>query len=154
MSSQKTRHQNLNSYWVMNSLGDNLSTQQRYPPQSLKYKGMYACIMNIYVPHEVKYQRALAKRTSQMNLMLKYDNNHRLEVKLYDKRDDFIFAIVNLSFEGSNIPQSPTYGFCVSQLIRYSRAFSLYEDFQLRIRLLTSQFFFEKGHYLFVFLFV
>ena len=34
MSSQKTRHQKLNSYWVMNSLGDNLSAQQRYPHQS------------------------------------------------------------------------------------------------------------------------
>ena len=27
---------------------------------------MYACIIN--VPHEVKYQRAIAKRTSQMML--------------------------------------------------------------------------------------
>ena len=44
MSSQKTRHQKLNSYWVMNSLGDNLSTQQRYPLQSIKYKNMYASI--------------------------------------------------------------------------------------------------------------
>ena len=34
MSSQKIRHQKLKSYWAMNSLGDNLSTQQRYPPQS------------------------------------------------------------------------------------------------------------------------
>ena len=59
MSSQNTRHQKLHSYWVMNSLGDKLSTQQRYPPQSLKYKNMYACIKNIYVPHEVKYQRVL-----------------------------------------------------------------------------------------------
>ena len=55
MSSQKTRHQKLNSYWVMNNLGDNLSTQQRY-----------ACIINIYVPRVVKNQRALAKRTSQI----------------------------------------------------------------------------------------
>ena len=58
MSSQKTRHQKLNSYWVMNSLGDNLSTQQRYPPQSLKCKNMYACIIHKYVPREVKHQRA------------------------------------------------------------------------------------------------
>ena len=36
MSSQKTRHQNLNSYWVMNSLVDkNMSTQQRYPPHHI-----------------------------------------------------------------------------------------------------------------------
>ena len=27
---------------------------------------IYACIMNIYVPNEVKYQRAIAKRTSQV----------------------------------------------------------------------------------------
>ena len=67
MSSQKTRHQKLNSYWVMNSPGDNLSTQQRYPHQSLKYKNMYAYIINIYLPHEVKYQRALAKRTFNGN---------------------------------------------------------------------------------------
>ena len=66
MSSQKTRHQKLNSYWVMNSLGDNLSTKQRYPPQSFKYKHMYGCIRNIHVPHEVKYQCALAKMTSQI----------------------------------------------------------------------------------------
>ena len=66
MSSRKTRHQKLNSYWVMNSLGDNLSTHQRYPPQSKEYKNTYACIINIYVPHEVKYQRVLAKRTSQV----------------------------------------------------------------------------------------
>ena len=26
---------------------------------------MYACTINTYVPHEVKYQRALAKRTPQ-----------------------------------------------------------------------------------------
>ena len=31
-----------------------------------KYKNMYACIMNIHVPHEVKYQHAFVKRTSQM----------------------------------------------------------------------------------------
>ena len=67
MSSQKTRHQKLNSYWVMVSLGDQyLSPQQRYPPQSFKYKDIYACIINIYVPHEVKNPRALAERTSRI----------------------------------------------------------------------------------------
>ena len=34
----------------------------------LQYKDMYACIIKIYVPraHEVKYQRVIAKRTSQI----------------------------------------------------------------------------------------
>ena len=68
MSSQNTRRKKLNSHWVMNSLGDKLSTQQRYPPppQSLKYQNMYACIINVHVPHEVKNLRASAKRTSQI----------------------------------------------------------------------------------------
>ena len=30
-----------------------------------KYRNIYACIINIYVPHEVKNQRALAKRASR-----------------------------------------------------------------------------------------
>ena len=31
-----------------------------------KYKNIYACIINMYVPHEVKIQRALVKRTSRI----------------------------------------------------------------------------------------
>ena len=66
---------------------------------------------------------------------MKYDDFHRLQVKLYDKRDDFnfvIFDIVNFPFLCSNIPQSPAYGVFVSQLIRYARASTLYEDFIMR----------------------
>ena len=33
-----------------------------------KYKNMYVTIINIYVSHEVKYHRAIAKRTSHMML--------------------------------------------------------------------------------------
>ena len=58
---------------------------------------------------------------------------------LYDKRDDFDFAIVNLTFMRSNIPESPAYGVYISQLIRYSRACSDYQDFLIRGRLLTSK---------------
>ena len=39
----------------------------------------------------------------------------------------------------NNIPQSPAYGVFVSQLIRYARASSLYEDFIMRSQLLTSK---------------
>ena len=76
---------------------------------------------------------------SYLDLLMKYDNFHRLQVKLYDKRDDFNFNIVNFPFLSSNIPQSPAYGVFVSQLIRYARASSLYEDFITRSQLLTSK---------------
>ena len=76
---------------------------------------------------------------SYLDLLLKYDNVHRLQVKLYDKRDDFNFNIVNFTFLCSNIPKSPAYGVFVSQLIRYARASSMYEDFNMRSKLLSSK---------------
>ena len=42
--------------------------------------------------------------------------------KLFDKRYDFNFPIVNFPFICSNIPAAPAYGVYMSQLIRYSRA--------------------------------
>ena len=35
----------------------------------------------------------------------------------YDKRDDFDFPIVNFRYLSRNIPESPVYGFFVSQLM-------------------------------------
>jgi hypothetical protein len=49
--------------------------------------------------------------------------------KLYDKRDDFNFPIVNIPFICSNIPAAPVYGVYISQLIRYCRACGSYQDF-------------------------
>ena len=49
-------------------------------------------------------------RASYLDLDLSYDRDKRLQVKLYDKRDDFNFNIVNFPFLSSNIPQSPAYG--------------------------------------------
>jgi hypothetical protein len=57
---------------------------------------------------------------------------------IYDKRDDFDFAIVNFPFLCSKVQLSPAYGVYVSQLIRYARACSAYEDFSERLRLLTN----------------
>ena len=47
--------------------------------------------------------------------------NGKLTTRLYDKRDDFNFPIVNFPFLSSNIPSAPAYGVYVSQLIRYAR---------------------------------
>ena len=84
--------------------------------------------INIIYPVEleIKDTTDADHHASYLDLLLKYDNFHRLQVKLYDKRDDFNFDIVNFPFLSSNIPQSPAYGVFVSQLIRYARAASLY----------------------------
>ena len=52
----------------------------------------------------------------------------RLNTKIYDKRDDFNFPIVNFPYLCNNTPVAPAYGVYVSQLIRYSRASSKYVD--------------------------
>jgi len=63
---------------------------------------------------------------SYLDLYLEHDINGTLTTKLYDKRDDFDFPIVNYPFLDSNIPLSPAYGVYMSQLIRYSRTCNSY----------------------------
>ena len=97
--------------------------------------------INIIYPLEleIKDTTDADHHASYLDLLLKYDNFHRLQVKLYDKRDDFNFDIVNFPFLCNNILQSPAYGVFVSQLIRYARASSMYQDFIMRSQLLSSK---------------
>ena len=67
------------------------------------------------------------------------ESNNRLYTKLYDKHDDFDFHIVNFRFLSSNIPSSPSYGVYISQLIRYERCSSYYDDFGYRDKPLADR---------------
>ena len=71
-------------------------------------------------------------------LHLEIDSEGRLRTKLYDKRDDFNFPILNFPFICSNIPAAPAYEVYISQLIRHSRACGSYQDF-LDIGLLLTR---------------
>jgi hypothetical protein len=62
------------------------------------------------------------RSASYFDLHLEIDTKGKLNTKLYDKRDDFNFPIINFPFLSSNIPSAPAYGVYVSQLICYSRA--------------------------------
>ena len=48
--------------------------------------------------------------------------------KIYDKRDDFNFEIVNFPFLDGDVPRSPSYGVYISQLIRFARVCSNVND--------------------------
>ena len=67
-----------------------------------------------------------------LDLHLEFNEDGELFTRLYDKRDDFDFPIVNFPYLSSDIPESPAYGVFVSQLIRYARVCSKYEDFLFR----------------------
>ena len=43
-----------------------------------------------------------------------------VKTKIYDKRDDFDFAIVNFPFLDGDVPRSASYGVYISQLIRFA----------------------------------
>ena len=93
----------------------------------------------IYPPElEVKETTDTASSASFLDLYLEFDDSGQLSTKIYDKRDDFNFKIIN-------IPASPAYGVYISQLIRYARASSNYSDFlkrhlHLRNRLLDQDY--------------
>ena len=70
---------------------------------------------------------------------LEFDEDGKFLTRLYDKRDDFGFPIVNFPYLSSNILESPTYGVIVSQLIRYARGCSKYNYFLFRGSILVSK---------------
>ena len=74
-----------------------------------------------------------------LDLTFIIDNGGKLSTRLYDKRDDFDFHIVNFPYLSSNIPSGPSYGVYISQLIRYARCCSHYDDFRYRHKCLVDR---------------
>ena len=56
--------------------------------------------------------------------------------KIYEKRDDFDFEIVNFPFLDGDVPRAASYGVYISELIRVS---SHVTDFNTRNKLLTAK---------------
>jgi hypothetical protein len=88
---------------------------------------------------EIKDTIDTDRSASYLDIHLEFDSEGRLRTKLYDKRDDFNFPIVNFPFICSNIPAPPAYGVYISQWIRYSKACGSYQDFLDRGLLLTRK---------------
>ena len=74
-----------------------------------------------------------------LDLTFIIDSGGKLSTRLYDKRDDFDFHIVNFPYLSSNIPSGPSYGVYISQLIRYARCCSHYDDFRYRHKCLVDR---------------
>ena len=65
--------------------------------------------------------------------------DNKFITKLYDKRKDFNFQIVNFPFLCGNIPKKQSYGVFISQIIRFSRVCMEYEDFVIECRILIRK---------------
>ena len=75
-----------------------------------------------------------------LDLTFIIDSGGELSTRLYDKRDDFDFHIVSFPYLSSNILSGPSYGVYISQIIRYARCCSHYDDFRYRHKCLVDQF--------------
>ena len=62
-----------------------------------------------------------------------------VKTKIYDKRDDFDFDIVNFPFLDGDVPRSASYGVYICQLIRFARVSSHVDDFNTRNKVLTAK---------------
>ena len=63
----------------------------------------------------------------------------QLDMKLFDKRDDFPFAIVRMPFASSNMPTSMFYGSIGAEILRVGRVSSSTENFISSSKILVSR---------------
>ena len=91
-------------------------------------------------PTELQLNRANSSDTEapflDLNLCI---SNGTVSTKIYDKRDDFDFDIVNFPFQDGDVPRRTSYGVYISQLIRFARASSNLNDFNYRNKALTAK---------------
>ena len=91
-------------------------------------------------PTELQLNRANSSDTEapffDLNLCI---SNGTVSTKIYDKRDNFDFDIVNFPFLDGDVPRRTSYGVYISQLIRFARASSNLNDFNYRNKALTAK---------------
>ena len=66
-------------------------------------------------------------------------SNGMVSTKIYDKRDDFDFDIVNFPFHDGDVPRRTSYGVYISHLISFARPSSSVSDFNCRNKALTAK---------------
>ena len=115
------------------------NSTSRYLDDLLNIDNIYFAQMvdRIYLK-ELQLNRANSSDTEapflDLNLCI---SNGTVSTKIYDKRDDFDFDIVNFPFLGGDVPRRTSYGVYIAQLIRFARAFSNLNDFNYRNKALT-----------------
>ena len=87
-------------------------------------------MVNLIYPSELQLNEANVSDTeaSFLDLHLSIISDGFVQTKIYDKRDDFDFDIVNFPFLDGDVPRSTSYGVYISQLIRFARVSSHVDD--------------------------
>ena len=97
-------------------------------------------VSQIYPSELKRLNKAKAYNTEVASLDFHLSiSNDIVSTKIYDKRDDFDFEIVNFPFLDGDVSRSTSYGVYISQLIRFVRTSSYVADFNTRNKLLTQK---------------
>ena len=96
--------------------------------------------VNQIYPPELQLNKANISDTEApfLDLHLSVANGF-VSSKIYDKRDDFDFDIVNFPFLDGDVPRRASYGVYISQLIRFARVCNHVTDFNARNKCLTAK---------------
>ena len=99
------------------------------------FEGM---VNRIYYPPELQLNKANTSDTEApfLDLHLSISNGF-VSSKIYNKRDDFDFDIIDVPFLDGDVPRFTSYGVYISQLIRFARVCSHVADFNARNKRLT-----------------
>ena len=113
---------------------DAFNTTSRYLDDILNINNVYFDTMkNQIYPSELQLNKTNTSDTEaaflDLHLSISYDI---VSTKIYDKRDDSDFEIVNFPFLDGDVPRSTSYGVYISQIIRFARALSHVADFNTR----------------------
>ena len=97
-------------------------------------------MVNQIYPPELQLNKVNTSDTEApfLDLHLSISNGF-VSSKIYDKRGDFDFTIVNFPILDCDVPRRPSYGVYISQLIRYARVCSHVDDFNTRNKCLTTK---------------
>ena len=124
-----------------NQADDAFNSTSRYLDDIVNINNIYFdnMVSQIY-PSELKLNKANTSDTEAAFLDLHLSiSNDIISTKIYDKRDDFDFEIVNFPFLNGDVPLSTSNGVYISQLIRFARASSCVANFNTRNKLLTQK---------------
>ena len=120
---------------------DAFNTTSRYLDDILNIDNVYFdnMVSQIY-PSELQLNKAYTSDTEAAFFDLHLSiSNDIVSTKIFDKRDDFDFEIVNFPFLDGDVPRSTSYGVYISQLIRFARISSHVAGFNTRNKLFTKK---------------
>ena len=99
-------------------------------------------------PAELQRNKANASDTEAVFLDLNLSiHNDTVSTKIYEKRDDFDFDIVNFPFFDDDVPRRPSYGVYITQVIRFARVSSHVNVLNNRKKFLKAKLFKQSYRY-------